>query len=703
MAVPHFRNSTSSLGLASLNNFLMGLALLGLGIGPAHAADQAADLSAVEVTATRTPEAVSRVPASITVIGGDELRARGAYDLRTALSLVGGVEAPPGGDAGPASAVPSLWGLHEFDAFLLVVDGVPWGGAFNPSIPTLDLNDVEKIEVLRGAAPVIYGATAFVGVIQVIHYPAGEAADRAELSYGSYGSIAGSAAKPLPALGGYRHSLALSAQRQKFSDGGQLRLDADITLQHTVPNSPAARQGTSLVTPLDANFNPADARVDEHKYHLVLGYSRDTILGHWDSTASYAHSSIGDVRGFIRAGALAADPADRGNNADYQNQDRGIVDSYFDTHFSRELGDELELVYGADLLYGSARQQSVNGAYCAGGPAAPYGCSAGQDQIPPLATSQLPVDEINGIDDRRAFFGQYAQLDWKPDERWDLNGGLRLSQTHERKTSSHVDTADASADEVFPDLRSNKTRLSGSVGGSYLAWHNGTDEAAAYADYRNTFKPAAIDFGPDVTPEVLAPEMARSYEAGLKGRLLGGRLQYDSSLFYLHMNNLVVPTPDGLRNGGSSRFRGFELETRYRLAGDLNLAFNYSLHEARFISRKMVADDGSVEDLGGRHQDLSPYSLASAGLVYAPQQGFYGSLVASYVGRRYLDPANEASTGSYVLLDAGLGYRWHRWFAAFHGYNLGDARRPVTNSEFGADSFYLLPARSLLFSLGAGL
>ena len=79
----------------------------------------------------------------------------------------------PGGDAGPASSVPSLWGLREFDAFLLVVDGVPAGGAFTPALASLDLSNVERIEVLKGGAPVNYGATSFVGVIQIIHYRAG--------------------------------------------------------------------------------------------------------------------------------------------------------------------------------------------------------------------------------------------------------------------------------------------------------------------------------------------------------------------------------------------------------------------------------------------------------------------------------------------------------------------------------------------------
>src|SRR3984957_2388716 len=128
-------------------------------------------LDVIVVTATRVPEPVDRIPADLSVVSGTEIAARGATDMAGVLSLVPGVEAPSGGDAGPSSAVPSFWGLHEFDAFLLVVDGVPWGGAFNPAIPTLDLTNVQRIEVLKGAAPVMYGATAFVGVIHVIHYP----------------------------------------------------------------------------------------------------------------------------------------------------------------------------------------------------------------------------------------------------------------------------------------------------------------------------------------------------------------------------------------------------------------------------------------------------------------------------------------------------------------------------------------------------
>lgn len=81
----------------------------------------------LQVTATRIPEDVLDLPASVTVISAEEIAARGATDLASALALATGVFVAPGGDGGPASSVPELMGLREFDAFLLVVDGVPWG------------------------------------------------------------------------------------------------------------------------------------------------------------------------------------------------------------------------------------------------------------------------------------------------------------------------------------------------------------------------------------------------------------------------------------------------------------------------------------------------------------------------------------------------------------------------------------------------
>ncbi|MEZ5285905.1 MAG: hypothetical protein R2712_14080 [Vicinamibacterales bacterium] len=77
------------------------------------------------------------------------------------------------------------------------------GGAFNPALTALSLRDVERVEILRGPAPVTFGATSFVGVIHVVHTAA--AADRsyASVSAGSFTSGSGAVdlAIPRPATG----------------------------------------------------------------------------------------------------------------------------------------------------------------------------------------------------------------------------------------------------------------------------------------------------------------------------------------------------------------------------------------------------------------------------------------------------------------------------------------------------------------------
>ena len=171
----------------------------------------------VEVVATRVPEAPDDVPVAIEVISGDELRDRGITDLRAALALATGVDVAPGGDGGPASFVPEFWGLKEFDAFLLVVDDVPWGGAFNPALSTLDLHDLERIEILRGPAPVMFGATSFVGVIHVVHRNASIASRDLSARLGSFGSGAGSAAIAV-SLGDWQSRVSVDGERQGFSD-----------------------------------------------------------------------------------------------------------------------------------------------------------------------------------------------------------------------------------------------------------------------------------------------------------------------------------------------------------------------------------------------------------------------------------------------------------------------------------------------------
>lgn len=669
-------------------------------IGPllAPTRSNAYPLDVVVVTATRIPEAADQIPADITVVSGKEIAARGATDMASVLALVPGVEAPPGGDAGPSSAVPSFWGLHEFDAFLLVVDGVPWGGAFNPGITTLDFTNTQRVEVLKGAAPVMYGATSFVGVVHVLHYPAGEAANEVDLAYGSYGSVRGSASIALPDIGNFRQSIAIDGQHLGFADArevvsnehalyrgavqlgaGTLTVDANLSFVRDTPPSPVLRAGTGLaeITPINANFNPADAAINENKYQLAVGYSLPLGWGTWDTLASFAYSDITDRRAFLHP--------DLSGTADTQNQRRFIDDSYLDSHLSVPLLGDTKLIIGADMLYGLGRQTTLNGND-------DYTVPLDGSVLPPPISS-LPVNEIGTLNDKRLFAGQYAQIDWKPDDRWDVTAGVRLNEAYEHKDSSDLDlTAPpiASATVGKTIIRPTET-----VGASYRLWSEGKDELIVYADYRNAFKPAALDFGPDFTPDLLSPETAKSYEAGLKGAASGGRLTYQAGLFWLDFKNLVVATSSGaLANAAAERLKGIEAESRFQFTRDLAFAANASYHDARF-TQYLLFDGNAIVDVAGRQLTLSPHVLASMGLLYTPDRGLSATAVARYVGRRFLDEENTAPVGGYTTLDANLGYRFDRYQLMLEGSNLTSQRPPVTSSEFGSQSFYILPARML--------
>ncbi|HEX8233917.1 MAG TPA: TonB-dependent receptor [Caulobacteraceae bacterium] len=679
--------------------------------GAAQAQIEPTQVEELVVTATKTPVEAGRFPGTVTVISGEELRARGVTTLRSALALTAGVDAPPGGDAGPAGAVPAFWGLQEFDAFLLVVDGVPYGGAFNPAIPTLDFLNVERIEVLRGAAPVSYGATSFVGVIQVFHYAPGHTRGEAGAFIGDPSKGGAYISTDLPAMGDLAQSIALRAETTSFKQDrsgfdrfhglyrlggdtplGRVRLDLDGVVLRQEPYSPHPREGSGLSTrfPRDANVNPTDARQDQDRIQLNLGLERDLGAARWVTTASAAYTSSRNTRGFLRE-----EFADDGVtvNADGFRQRVRQTDVYLDTYLAFTPTPQLSLTVGADYLYGRGAQRSENFEYAV----LPDGSNA------PLSTT-LPVDESTHVLDRRNFAGLYTNAVWTPNDRLLITGGLRLNFTDEDQFGEVVDehAPPGTPPESSSDTKS-KTRLAGTLGASYAVWRAGPDHVTAFINYRDTYKPAAVDLGPEGEGEILEPESARSWEGGLKGRLAGGRFEWEASLFTMRFENLVIRENVGglpsLANAGSERFKGGEVEARWHVTPDMSVAANYAHHEATFIDYARLRPDGSIQQLAGNTLELSPENIGGVGLIYEPAEGFQGSAVVRYVGERFLNKGNSVVADAYTTLDISAGYRFADWTVRVVGENLTDRRDPVAESELGDAQFYTLPGRTVWVEL----
>jgi iron complex outermembrane receptor protein len=153
------------------------------------------------------------------------------------------------------------------------------------------------------------------------------------------------------------------------------------------------------------------------------------------------------------------------------------------------------------------------------------------------------------------------------------------------------------------------------------------------------------------------------------------------------------------RNGGRERYRGAELEMKYQLLPALRLSANYSYHDARY--RDFVAADGTP--LAGNHLPLTPHDLAALGLVYGEPHGPQASLVANYVGNRYLDMGNQRVANVFVTVDATLGYALGRYTASVNLYNLSNRRDAVQQSELGEDQYYQLPGRRIFVKLAVAI
>ena len=140
------------------------------------------------ITATRVPVGRDESPATVDVITGEQLRLRGVTSLSTALETLPGVSFARTGSFGGNTSLFVRGGESKYVKVL--IDGVAVndpGGAID--FGSLTTDNIDRIEVVRGPASVLYGADAVTGVIQIFTRR-GRGVARTTLSArgGSYGT-----------------------------------------------------------------------------------------------------------------------------------------------------------------------------------------------------------------------------------------------------------------------------------------------------------------------------------------------------------------------------------------------------------------------------------------------------------------------------------------------------------------------------------
>ncbi len=158
----------------------LGLMLTGMLSGPALA-EKTANLSPVVVTATKTEKELVEVPTSIAVVGSDVIKAQPQSTVAELLRDIPGVQVQDQSVAGVKRVV--IRGESPARSLVLIdgqkiseqksMDGIPL---------MLDQNSVERIELIKGPASVLYGSEAIGGVINIITKKGGKRPVQADVS-----------------------------------------------------------------------------------------------------------------------------------------------------------------------------------------------------------------------------------------------------------------------------------------------------------------------------------------------------------------------------------------------------------------------------------------------------------------------------------------------------------------------------------------
>jgi iron complex outermembrane recepter protein len=669
----------------------------------------------VVVSATKVEEPLTEVPNAVTVVRGEELRRRGARTLSDALQDVVGLDTGNGSDNGPRLPNVGLYGIKEFDALLITLDGVPLGGPFNPNLALIPVDDIDRIEIVRGPQGTLYGVSAFAGMIQIFtRHDAGGTWGSARVGgFGAFKQGYGDLNLGTQVAPGFTVRLNGSVAR---GDGWQDRTDFKRDqLRLSFENAwGSTKMDTSLLWLRDTNFWGSPLPVDAGQ--LLPGFEIDRnyavggarvdhqVLGLFNRLSTPLTQSVTfeNVLGVTR---------------DTSGQIRSWVNGTFDDFATAE---GISLYPKETALYDDAHAvvsfEAAGSHRLVGGAALTWGKTTAEGhgfdlelQVTPVEVPQygtIPFGDNRHFSDRRTLFGLYVNDEWTPVRWFTLTAGGRYDLTSERLHVFQQEIGDPQFDTVDDDRSDDK--FSWGVSGLFRIVDKasgGLTGVSLYGAARRNFKPAAPNLTEAENARILNPETTVTQEAGLKTLWLDGSLSVNVTWFHMIFNNLVVGilTPNGpaLTNAGKERFQGWEFETGYALPwlAGLSVYGGYAHHDARFVRFSFLTPDGELRVVDGKQLELVPRDLWNLKLVMAPKTGFGGFVAVRHQNQRPLNRRNTFWTPSFFETDAGISYDFDRFRLAVIGRNLGDSRHYVTESEIGDSQFYVSPPRGVTAEL----
>jgi len=481
----------------------------------------AVELGPVVVTATKTEVPLNEVTSSVTVITEQDIQEKKAKTVSEVLRDVPGLDVAQTGGPGGVTSVFMRGGNSDFT--LVLIDGVrvnsPTTGGFDFADLTVD--NIERIEVVRGPQSTLYGSDAIGGVINIIT-KRGKGAPTVSLSAeaGSYQSFRESVG-----VTGAMPSLDYSLSVARFDTAGFSSAD-----RHN-GNTEADGYGNSTVS---------------SKVGMNLGG-----IGRLDLTARYTDAKVNLDN--------CCPPVDDPNFV--QDNHFGLISASYSRPLTAWWNQELQVAYNTDNLKGHD-----------------------PDPFDILNNYEINTEERH-LDWRHHFSIGEADLITLGYEYNGQRGIEKGTFDKTISDSAVYVQSQHQVSDIFSQLVGVRADYNSRFGdvitykaeAAYRVPVSGTRLRAAYGT--GFHGPTLNDlFFPGFSNPDLKPETSENIEGGVEQPLFSNAVSLRANYFHANYNNLIVSTPPAYipENIGRATAEGTELEINYSPLKAITLKGNYT-------------------------------------------------------------------------------------------------------------------------------
>jgi iron complex outermembrane receptor protein len=684
-------------------------AALALAATPAFAAQsdgESVSLQAVTVTATRRAESLQKVPVAVSVVDGEQLERDNRNGVASIVQQVPSLNFRTGASNKDTSlfirgvgTISTSPGVEPTVA--TVIDGVVYG---RPGQATLDLLDLERIEVLRGPQGTLFGKNASAGVLNIVtkapteethgyidqsYYSGNESRTRFGIGgslipdtlkgslttlFGSYDGNVDNRANGHEVNGynrkGIRGKLVFTP-----NDDLTLTLAADYMQSHDdAPNGVVSKALTpgfaSALAPLDASNHSRDI-VSDYRSHVEdinkgLSAQLDWNLG------DYTLTSITAWRGWDNTQWQDGDRLATVSTAFPGTEDKGDL-SY--DQYSQELrlaspkGEFVEYVGGLFYMHGKDEE------------------TYRRSLVTPTGL-QRGVADYTTTSDSYSVFGE-TTLNFTSR----LRGIAGLRWTHDDLEYDHrrASTSATTVSGIQPATRSSGSVDEDGWSGRLGVQYDLSDDVMAYVTYSRGYKGPAYNVFFNMQPrdtDALKPETSNTWEAGIKASAWDNRLTTNLAVFHSDYDNYQANFFDTvagqvvtrLINAGSVSTEGVELDYALQATPNLKLSGALAYTKARIDQFSCPAGAAASCNVDGKTLPYSPdwksYVRADYSIPLANGLDVELGTDYSWQSEVQYDISQNPDTrqGAYGIWNASIALADYNngWRVALLGKNLAD-------------------------------